>query len=1093
MSSLEEIAVRISDISQPFDVSLFEQIVDAAYSPGNPQQQAASRILVQLQDHPEMWQRADAILEQATSANAKFLGLIILSEAIKSRWKVLEGGDQARTGIKNFLVQKIIELSSDEATMQSQKMFLQRMNLTLVLVLKHEWPHNWPEFISEIVTASTTNEILCENNMNILKLLSEEVFEVRDQMTTVKTKTLKERLNEEFAQIFNLCDMVLQQSQKPSLLNVTLQTLQRFLTWVPLGYIFETSLIPLLITKFFPVPIFRDSTIECLTEIAGLSDCPEQYNTIFLQLYTELLTQLSGLVQPEPGPINAMFESNGEHTLKLLALFFSSFFKAHLKLLETPESTDALNHGLMYLLCITELPDPEIFKICLEYWHIFANELYTDDSQMRSSRGPLALGMGNGMSRKDLYRHDLLCRLRIAMISNMAKPEEVVVVEDENGDIIREMQKDTEVIAQYKTMREALVYLTHLNYEDTESIMLDKLASQVDKNSNEWSWNNLNTLCWAIGSISGAMSEEEEKRFLVTVIKDLLGLCEEKRGKDNKAVIASNIMYVVGQYPRFLRAHWKFLKTVANKLFEFMHEKHPGVQDMACETFLKIAHKCKRKFVTLQQGETQPFIVELTEMIPSIILELQAHQIQTFYEAAACMLSERTLTGVPGVNAPPLDRQQCLMLLLDLPNQTWTGIMEMASASNGESLKSPDTMRELTRFLKLNIRVCSSVGPLYVTELQVLFGDLMNVYTAYSEYQKLMIDTQGEMATHQSLFKAMRSVKKETLRLLTSFIERCGDPEAPPLSVAQSLMPLLLQSAPASVLGDYHRLIPNARDPEVLALFSACIVKLPLGEIEGGTAVNNIMAALFECTLQMITGNFEDFPELRLQFFTLLKAINSHCFVALFNIPQEHRKLVVDSVAFAVKHTERNVAETGLDILYELLKNVEKTPQVAQEFYQQFLIQLMEQVLYVLTDRLHKSGIKMHASLLQHMLHLVEMDKVTVPLFDPAGYPPGTTNQAYVRDYIGNLLLTQFPNLNKNQVVAFVQGLFNVNTDAATFKQHLRDFLITLKEFSGDEDNAQLYDEETQVQKGEAAAQETARRQAVPGILNPYEIEDMTL
>lgn len=35
---------------------------------------------------------------------------------------------------------------------------------------------------------------------------------------------------------------------------------------------------------------------------------------------------------------------------------------------------------------------------------------------------------------------------------------------------------------------------------------------------------------------------------------------------------------MVGQYPRFLRNHWKFLKTVVNKLFEFMHETHPGVQ-----------------------------------------------------------------------------------------------------------------------------------------------------------------------------------------------------------------------------------------------------------------------------------------------------------------------------------------------------------------------------------------------------------------------------------------------------------------------------------------------------------------------------------
>lgn len=60
---------------------------------------------------------------------------------------------------------------------------------------------------------------------------------------------------------------------------------------------------------------------------------------------------------------------------------------------------------------------------------------------------------------------------------------------------------------------------------------------------------------------------------LCLILQDLLGLCEQKRGKDNKAIIASNIMYIVGQYPRFLRAHWKFLKTVVNKLFEFMHGK----------------------------------------------------------------------------------------------------------------------------------------------------------------------------------------------------------------------------------------------------------------------------------------------------------------------------------------------------------------------------------------------------------------------------------------------------------------------------------------------------------------------------------------
>jgi exportin-1 len=141
-------------------------------------------------------------------------------------------------------------------------------------------------------------------------------------------------------------------------------------------------------------------------------------------------------------------------------------------------------------------------------------------------------------------------------------------------------------------MRSVLVYLTHLDYEDTQNIMMEKLTSQVD--THQFNWNKLNTLCWAIGSIADTQrmlatgilliisAEAREKIFLVRVIKDLLTLCEEKRGKDNKAVIASNIMYVVGQYPRFLQAHWKFLTTVINKLFEFMHETHPGVQDMVC-------------------------------------------------------------------------------------------------------------------------------------------------------------------------------------------------------------------------------------------------------------------------------------------------------------------------------------------------------------------------------------------------------------------------------------------------------------------------------------------------------------------------------
>ena len=42
------------------------------------------------------------------------------------------------------------------------------------------------------------------------------------------------------------------------------------------------------------------------------------------------------------------------------------------------------------------------------------------------------------------------------MISRMAKPEEVLVVENDQGEVVREFMKDTDSINLYKNMRETL-------------------------------------------------------------------------------------------------------------------------------------------------------------------------------------------------------------------------------------------------------------------------------------------------------------------------------------------------------------------------------------------------------------------------------------------------------------------------------------------------------------------------------------------------------------------------------------------------------------------------------------------------------------
>lgn len=120
-----------------------------------------------------------------------------------------------------------------------------------------------------------------------------------------------------------------------------------------------------------------------------------------------------------------------------------------------------------------------------------------------------------------------------------------------------------------------------------------------------------------------------------------------------------------------------------------------------------------------------------------------------------------------------------------------------------------------------------------------------------------------------------------------------------------------------------------------------------------------VFEAVFKCTLDMITKNFEDYPEHRSNLFNLLRAINHHCFPALLT-DQGNFTLIIESIKWAFKHTERNVAETGLNTLLELLNNVQAS-QVSNDFYRAYYLGLLQDVFSVLTDTLHKPGFKLHS------------------------------------------------------------------------------------------------------------------------------------
>jgi exportin-1 len=78
--------------------------------------------------------------------------------------------------------------------------------------------------------------------------------------------------------------------------------------------------------------------------------------------------------------------------------------------------------------------------------------------------------------------------------------------------------------------------------------------------------------------------------------------------------------------------------------------------------------------------------------------------------------------------------------------------------------------------------------------------------------------TTGEIATKMPKVRGLRTIKKEILKLIETFVDKAEDLQA----VRAQMVPQLLDT----VLVDYNRNVAGARDAEVLKAMTAIITKL---------------------------------------------------------------------------------------------------------------------------------------------------------------------------------------------------------------------------------------------------------------------------
>lgn len=238
--------------------------------------------------------------------------------------------------------------------------------------------------------------------------------------------------------------------------------------------------------------------------------------------------------------------------------------------------------------------------------------------------------------------------------------------------------------------------------------------------------------------------------------------------------------------------------------------------------------------------------------------------------------------------------------LTKMLNERWQQAMEVAAA-NEAALAAVDMQQPLHNLLLSNISICKSLGGFFLPQMGKLYAPMLEVYTKYSQLINGGIQAAGPLGAQHAAIKRMRSIKKDTLKLIETFVET-SESEEHLAVISQQFVPTLMEP----ILSDYEKSLPDAKCAPPRALWAVCVIfctpeRSRCRQAQGAALMRDrmcreaevlsmfamiinklrhamaahvpvIFAATFECTLDMIKGNYVDYPEHRLQFFSLLQA-----------------------------------------------------------------------------------------------------------------------------------------------------------------------------------------------------------------------------
>lgn len=1001
---------RILDFNNEFDINLFDEIVSIALGSGSEKKKEAEEIIIRFKEIPSSWTKIDYILKNSTREQSKFIALQILEENVMSKWSLFN--EETKMGLRQYVFTTVIERSGAPSNI-----ILQKFNSVLLEIVKRDWPLKWPTFINDLITVSqSTSMAVSRNTLVVLKNLNEQLFMAQEGLTTARQRLLQETLQREYFIIFRFISLILEYSEKQELdddlLENCLDAFRSFCKSMPVDFIVSTKIVDNVMGHLnSPHSI---AALNCLLEIIIL-ERSEMLDTILIRdqsevkpimrvshpvslekvimIQRELLgffKQYLGKFTGNEKPCNS-YRAMGEDE-RLFVRKYAKIFATLYALWMDDLSEEDVQVGLSYLVELSKIDDSALFKDVFFAWEKIIYDFYSEYSLRVPTSRPLKRTRFSGVLQAMLP----------VFIQNFPKPEEVFILLNDLGEIVKDRNIETAEIEFYNRMKQNLYYLSFSIENFMQTYLIKKIEKHITPTQSNYDLNiiykDLNQLCWTIGALGGAFEEVREREFFVSTINTLLTICEVRPRREERAIVASDIMFIIGQYNRFLKFNNEFMFVVLKKLFEFMGESYAGIKEMACDNFYKICEKCPNQFFTKRNGQ---FIFE------SVLLDLS-----TIINGLDFCRQRILLEGLLIVlkNGPNSDPNYVLRLLSIITNQS---ILNKNSFDCVSSVINDRNQVAMISHLIESYTLGFKLLPRVFNEMNI---NEMFVYL----YSKLCSD-----CAHK---ENAQILKNHLCQLFTSFI----DSRLANLQFFNILC--------ARVLADYK----ISYNFNLLKLAEAMVIA------ESGNINNNSIECIQRLQFYVSNLIFPSIPliskadeniDLSIAFFGLFKTLLSNSFGLFFSFIMDSPSFdsLIDAILFALSCI-RDISSHALECVISLCQCC--LANNVHAFFLKFYFVILENVLGLIFDKDMKSNYSLQVDLMFFLIsHVNEIQNLS----------NDGNNIAMVEKYIFDLFSKNLKNVTPNSLQIFVEGIFKIRT-LPLFTEHINDFNVKINEYGNDED-----------------------------------------